>query len=103
MSDINNLEMIYEYRILLKCGEISKLSKTLEFAGAIIGRLDGENPNYKGIVDLRIENKAYYNEGDFETTTEPPTEKTQEPLTDENGEAIETETEPQEQNTEQEN
>lgn len=85
MSDINNLEMVYQYRILLKCGDISKLPSTLKFAGAIIERLDGENPYYKGTVDLRIENKAYYNEGDFESTTEPPTEKTNENTTDENG------------------
>lgn len=80
LSDINNLEMIYEYRILLRCGDISRLDNTLKFAGAIIERLNGENPHYKGTVDLRIENKAYYNEGDFETD-EPETE---EAPTDEN-------------------
>ena len=89
LSDINNLEMVYEYRILLKCGEISKLDGTLKFAGAIIERLDGENPYYKGTVDLRIENKAYYNEGDFEATTEEPTGENAEPLTDESGETVE--------------
>ncbi len=78
VSDINNLEMVYEYRILLRCGEISKLDSTLKFAGAIIERLNGENPYYKGTVDLRIENKAYYNEGDFETTTEEATEENKE-------------------------
>ncbi|MBE6836114.1 MAG: FtsQ-type POTRA domain-containing protein [Ruminococcaceae bacterium] len=85
MSDINNLEMIYEYRILLKCGDISKLDNTLKFAGAIIERLNGENPYYTGTVDLRIENKAYYNEGDFETETEPETEE----ATDKNSEKTE--------------
>lgn len=89
MSDINNLEMVYQYRILLKCGDISKLESTLKFAGAIIERLNGENPYYKGTVDLRIENKAYYNEGDFEAETEEPTEKTDEPVTNENGETVE--------------
>jgi predicted nucleic acid-binding Zn ribbon protein len=89
VSDINNLEMVYEYRILLKCGEISKLDETLKFAGAIIERLNGENPYYKGTVDLRIENKAYYNEGDFETTTEEPTDEKDEPVTDKNGEPVE--------------
>ncbi len=86
LDDINNLEMVYEYRILLKCGEIGKLESTLKFAGAIIERLDGENPYYKGTVDLRIENKAYYNEGDFEEKSEEPS---QEAVTDENGEAVE--------------
>ena len=89
MSDINNLEMVYQYRILLKCGDISKLAQTLKFAGAIIERLDGENPYYKGTVDLRIENKAYYNEGDFEAETVAAEEKPSQPVTDENGETVE--------------
>ena len=87
LSDINNLQMIYQYRILLKCGDVSKLDQTLKFAGAIIERLDGENPNYKGTVDLTIENKAYYNEGDIDTTA-PVTEAVTEAPTDENGETV---------------
>jgi hypothetical protein len=94
LSNINNLYMVYQYRILLKCGDISKLDQTLKFAGAIIERLDGENPLYRGTVDLTIENKAFYNEGDFEVeteeATEPVTEKPQEQQTDENGEPVTT-------------
>ncbi|MCR4563051.1 MAG: FtsQ-type POTRA domain-containing protein [Clostridiales bacterium] len=95
VSDINNLEMVYEYRILLKCGEISKLDGTLKFAGAIIERLNGENPYYRGTVDLRIENKAYYNEGDFETTQEETTE----PATDEKDENKESDKNKEEEKT----
>lgn len=89
LSNINNLYMVYQYRILLKCGDISNLDQTLKFAGAIIERLDGENPLYRGTVDLTIENKAFYNEGDFEQETEEATEEASaEPQTDENGETV---------------
>jgi len=88
LGNINNLQMVYQYRILLKCGDISKLDQTLKFAGAIIERLNGENPHYKGTVDLTIENKAFYNEGDFEQETAESTEEASEPLTDENGETV---------------
>lgn len=94
ISNINNLMMVYQGRILLKCGDVEKIDATLKFAKAIIERLDEENPNYIGTIDLTIENVANYNEGEFDTTTQPVTQPTTQPVSQTNPQAAES-TEPE--------
>lgn len=77
LTDMSNVNIVFDGRILLKCGDATKINDTLKFASAIIKKLNEENPNYLGTINLTIEKKASFSEGDFEitTTTEPVSEQ----------------------------
>lgn len=89
VTDTNNIKLKYDLRITLKVGMLAALESKTDFIKATLNKLDGEEPSFKGTIDFTIENKAFVNDVDEETTTLPaPAEP--EPVTDENGQPVET-------------
>ena len=84
--------MSYENRIDVKVGSITNLDSKMAFAAKVIKDQDAAEPDQRGVIDLTIDKKAYFQP---ETTTKPTTT---EPTTAAEGETTpegETTTEPE--------
>jgi len=92
LKDVYNITMSYENRIDVKVGSITNLDSKMAFAAKVIKDQDATEPDQRGVIDLTIDKKAYFQP---ETTTKPTTT---EPTTTAEGETTpegETTTEPE--------
>ncbi len=92
LKDVYNITMRYENRIDVKVGSITNLDSKMAFAAKVIKDQDAAEPDQRGVIDLTIDKKAYFQP---ETTTKPTTT---EPTTAAEGETTpegETTTEPE--------
>ena len=92
LKDVYNITMSYENRIDVKVGSITNLDSKMAFAAKVIKDQDAAEPDQRGVIDLTIDKKAYFQP---ETTTKPTTT---EPTTAAEGETTpegETTTEPE--------
>lgn len=78
LSNIHNIKLIYQGRIILELGETDAtlLQKKLSLGKNAIETQDEENKLYRGQINLTVEGKAYWKEENQtpETTTEPESE-----------------------------
>ncbi len=84
LTDLNDIRIVYDGRIMMKLGDASDLAGKIELGAQVIEQENQISTNEKGTMDLSIAKKAYF-EPDFfdDGTKEEP-----EPETDENGEII---------------
>lgn len=75
LSDIYNIKLVYQGRIILELGETDKenLGTKLALGRAAIEKQDEENNLYRGTINLTVDGKGYWSEE--VSTTEPPTEE----------------------------
>ncbi len=80
LSDIYNINLVYQGRITLELGETDKnnLQKKIDLGKAAIDTQNEENELYKGTINLTVEGKGFWSEET--STTEPQSEE----ATDEN-------------------
>ncbi|MGN0526623.1 MAG: cell division protein FtsQ/DivIB [Acutalibacteraceae bacterium] len=84
VQDINDVELIYDGRILIKVGSLTDVAHKLQLANGAIEKENEINAYSTGILNLKIEDHVYFNAGSIEeTTAEKPTE---EDVTSEDGE-----------------
>lgn len=76
LKDVYNINMRYENRIDVKVGSITNLESKMAFAAKVIKDQDAAEPDQRGVIDLTIDKKAYFQP---ETTTKPTTEATTQP------------------------
>ena len=86
LSDIYNIKLTYQGRIILELGETDKenLSKKLALGQAAIEHQNAENDLYRGTINLTVEGKGFWAEETTttetttlpETSTEPASEET---------------------------
>ena len=84
LSDIYNIKLTYQGRIILELGETDKgnLSKKLALGQAAIEHQNAENDLYRGTINLTVDGKGFWAE---ETTTAEATtlpEESTEPVTE---------------------
>jgi len=74
LSDIYNINLVYQGRITLELGETDKnnLQKKIDLGKAAIDTQNEENELYKGTINLTVEGKGFWSEET--STTEPQTE-----------------------------
>lgn len=74
LSDIYDIKLTYQGRIILELGETSKdtLYKKLSLGKAAIDTQNEENMLYRGTINLTVDGKGYWSEET--STTEPQTE-----------------------------
>ena len=74
LSDIYNINLVYQGRITLELGETDRnnLQKKIDLGKAAIDTQNEENELYKGTINLTVEGKGFWSEET--STTEPLTE-----------------------------
>ena len=74
MSEIYDIKLTYQGRIILELGETTKdnLYKKMSFGKAAIDTQNEENMLYRGTINLAVDGKGYWSEET--STTEPPTQ-----------------------------
>lgn len=84
VTDASNIMLCYSQRIKLDIGTVSTLEKNVDFIKASLKKIDTDDPNFAGVIDFTIENKAFINDNVTEASTKPSAE----PKTDKNGEVV---------------
>ena len=85
MSDIYNIKLTYQGRIILELGETDKenLSKKLALGQAAIEHQNAENDLYRGTINLTVEGKGFWSEETTTTETTTLPETSTEPVSEE--------------------
>lgn len=84
VTDLSSIRLSYSQRIKLDIGTVSTFEKNIDFIKASLKKIDTDDPNFSGVIDFTIENKAFINDNVSEVTTKPVAE----PVTDEKGNAV---------------
>ncbi len=71
VTDQSDIKLGYNRRIVLKVGTVSNFEKNLDFIKATILKNDADEPNFSGVIDFTIENKAFINDAEQQSTTKP--------------------------------
>lgn len=84
LSDINNIKLTYQGRIILELGETDKdnLAKKLALGQAAIEHQNEENDLYRGTINLTVEGKGFWSEETTTTETTTLPEESTEPVTE---------------------
>lgn len=85
LSDIYNINLIYQGRIILELGDVDKgsLAKKLALGQAAIEHQDAENDLYRGTINLTVEGKGFWSEETTTTETTTLLETSTEPVSEE--------------------
>lgn len=85
LSDIYDIKLVYQGRIILELGETdsSNLSKKLSLGKAALDTQNEENELYRGTINLTVEGKGYWAE---ETSTTEPESTTEAESTEKDSE-----------------
>lgn len=84
LSDIYNIKLTYQGRIILELGETNKanLSKKIAFGAAAIEHQNAENDLYRGTINLTVDGKGFMSEETTTTETTTLPESTTEPVSE---------------------
>lgn len=84
LSDIYNIKLTYQGRIILELGETDKgnLSKKLALGQAAIEHQNAENDLYRGTINLTVDGKGFWAEETTTTETTTLPEETTEEVTE---------------------
>ena len=95
LSDIYDIKLTYQGRIILELGETSKdtLYKKLSLGKAAIDTQNEENMLYRGTINLTVDGKGYWSE---ETSTTEPQTEVEESTTENSGDESTTKPEKEE-------
>lgn len=98
LSDIYDIKLTYQGRIILELGETSKdtLYKKLSLGKAAIDTQNEENMLYRGTINLTVDGKGYWSE---ETSTTEPQTEVEESTTENSGDESTTKPEKEESTT----
>ena len=91
LTDLNNIRIVYDGRIMMKLGDTSDLAGKIELGAQVIEQENKISSIETGTMDLSIAKKAYFEPDVFDDGTK---EEEPEPETDENGEPVTDEEEP---------
>lgn len=84
LSDIYNIKLTYQGRIILELGETNKanLEKKLALGAKAIEHQNAENELYRGTINLTVEGKGFLSEETTTTETTTLPESTTEPVSE---------------------
>ena len=72
ITDPEDIKLGYSQRIVLKVGTVSNFEKNIDFIKATLAKNDTDEPNFSGVIDFTIENKAFINDATEPVTAKPP-------------------------------
>ena len=85
LTDLNDIRIVYDGRIMMKLGDTSDLAGKIELGAQVIEQENKISTIEKGTMDLSIAKKAYFEPDFFDDGSK---QEIPEPETDENGEII---------------
>ena len=87
LTDLNDVRVVYEGRIMMKLGAAVNLAGKIELGAKVIAQESRISETEKGTIDLTIDKKAYFEPDKFDDGSVPEEEtQTENPPEDEGGE-----------------
>ncbi|NLL63370.1 MAG: FtsQ-type POTRA domain-containing protein [Ruminococcaceae bacterium] len=83
LTDVFNVNLVYQDRIKIQVGSITNLAKKMSLAAKVIETQDDISPYQEGTINLTVDKKAYFTPKQ-EDPTSPPSEEDIEGVTESN-------------------